>query len=59
MRPLVIEKLSGFIADTDGYGIPRYFDCPDEERITDAAELDSMSDEELLDIFEVTVGFQG
>lgn len=59
MRDLVIAKLTGFIKDNDGYGIPRYFDCDDEESIKDPAELNSMSDEELLVAFEAAVGFGG
>lgn len=59
MRELVIAKLSGFIGDSDGYGIPRYFDCLDDEYITDPAELEGFTDEELLEVFESTVGFGG
>ena len=59
MRDLVIAKLTGFIKDSDGYGIPRYFDCDDEESIKDPTELNSMTDEELLVAFEATVGFGG
>lgn len=59
MRELVISKLKQFISDNDGYGIPRYFDCPDEESIKDPTELDSMSDEQLLEVFEACVGFGG
>lgn len=59
MRDLVIKKLSGYIADTDGYGIPRYFDCDEESNITDPDELNNMDDELLLEVFEATVGFGG
>lgn len=59
MRELVIKKLSGHIADTDGYGIPRYFDCDEEDNITDPDELNYMDDEQLLEVFEATVGFGG
>lgn len=59
MRELVIKKLKGFIENTDGYGIPRYFDCDEEEMVKDPAELESMTDEQLLEVFESTVGFQG
>lgn len=58
MRDLVIAKLTVFIKDTDG-GIPRYFDCDDEENITDPKELNHMDDEQLLEVFEATVGFGG
>ena len=59
MRDLVIAKLKVFVIDSLPYGIPRYFDCDDEDNITDYNELESMTDKELLDIFEVTVGFGG
>ncbi len=59
MRELVIAKLTEFIANNDGYGIPREFDCGDEDSIKDPAELGSMSDEELLQAFEACVGFWG
>ena len=39
MRDLVIAKLAGFIATSDGYGIPREFDCDEEDAIKDPAEL--------------------
>lgn len=58
MRDLVIAKLTVFIKDIDG-GIPRYFDCDDEENITDPKELNHMDDEQLLEVFEATVGFGG
>ena len=58
MRELVLNKLKDFIADTEGYGIMREID-DEENLITDPDELDDMSDEELLAIFELTVGFQG
>ena len=57
MRDLVISKLKQFIADSQGYGIPRYFDCDDEEFITDADELCNMTDEQLLEVFETAVYF--
>ena len=59
MRELVINRLKTFVNDSDGYGIPRYFDCNEEDNITDPNELDSMSDEELIEVFESCVGFQG
>jgi len=59
MRDLVISKLKQFIADSQGYRIPRYFDCDDEEFITDADELCNMTDEQLLEVFETAVGFGG
>ena len=59
MRQLVIERLKSFVRDSDGYGIPRYFDCDEEDNITDPDELDNMSDEELIEVFESCVGFGG
>ena len=59
MRKLVIDKLTDIIRDSGSYGIPRYFDCSDDENITDPAELDGLTDEELLEVFETTVGFGG
>jgi len=59
MRELVINRLKTFVKDSDGYGIPRYFDCDEEDNITDPNELDSMTDEELIEVFESCVGFQG
>lgn len=59
MRDLVIAKLTEAIRMTGGYGIPRCFDCDDEDTIADPIELDTMSDEQLLEVFEATVGFGG
>ena len=58
MRDLVIAKLTEAIRMTGGYGIPRCFDC-DDNTIADPIELDTMSDEQLLEVFEATVGFGG
>lgn len=59
MRDLVIAKLTEAIKQSDGYGIQRWFDCEDDEMITDANELNHMDDEQLLEVFELAVGFQG
>ena len=59
MRNLVISKLKQFITDSQGYGIPRYFDCSEEEYITNIDELSDMNDEQLLEVFETAVGFGG
>ena len=59
MREPIIAKLKQFIADSDGYGIPRYFDCNDEDAIKDPAELDLMGDDELVEVFEACVGVGG
>jgi hypothetical protein len=55
MRSLVIQRLTTIIEDCEG--IPRFFESDDY--ITDAEELESMSDEELLEAFETAVGFAG
>ena len=59
MRELVIARLKAVIEIDPEYGIPRCFDCDDDDNITDPEELDSMTDEELLDVFESVIGFQG
>ena len=59
MRDLVIAKLKQFIADSDGYGIPSSFDCAEDQMITDAADLDKIDDQQLLEVFEACVGFGG
>lgn len=57
MRKLVIQRLTSLIED--GEGIPPYFDCEDDELITDSQELESMSDEQLIDMLEIVIGFGG
>lgn len=59
MRELVISRLTAFIADTDGYGIPRCFDCDEDDYIKDPEELENMSNEDLLEAYESAVGFAG
>lgn len=59
MRDIVINRLKGYIQDSDGHGIPRCFDCDEEDYVQDPNELDSMSDQELLEVFESVVGFGG
>ncbi len=59
MREIVIERLTSFIVDADGYGIPACFDCDEDEYIKDPSILNDMSDEELLNVFEACVGFNG
>ena len=62
MRDLVIQRLTALIEDGDGipsYGVPRYFDCGEDEYVTNVEELTDMSDEELLEMFETVVGFLG
>ena len=59
MRDLVISRLTEFILDNDGYGIPREFDCSEEDYIKDPSELINMSDEQLLEAYESAVGFAG
>ena len=57
MRERILQKLKGFLEDD--YEIPRYFDCFDDEYITEYSELESMDDEGLLEVFEATVGYRG
>lgn len=59
MRELLILRLKGLIAESGEYGIPPYFDCTEDEYITDPDTLNGLSDEELLDVYETTVGFGG
>lgn len=59
MRELVIGKLALFISTSDGQGIPREFDCDEDGYIKDPAELETMTDEQLLQAFEAVVGFWG
>jgi len=57
MRNLVIQRLAALIEDSGGEGIPRYFDC--DEYIVNSEELDEMSDEDLLEALEASIGFNG
>lgn len=59
MRELVIKKLNYLLDLTDGEGIPRYFDCDESEYITDAEEIKTLTDEDLLDVFEACISFGG
>ena len=59
MRDLIVNKLSTIIQDSDGYGIPRNFDCDESEHITDVDELNSLSDKDLLEVLIATAGFSG
>jgi hypothetical protein len=57
MRQLVIDRLTAIIEDC-GY-INRHFECEINECIRAPSELEELSDEELLDAFEASVGFNG
>jgi hypothetical protein len=59
MRDLVIKRLEVIIAMSEGQGIPRCFDCDEDEMVTDPKELNHMDDEQLLEVFEAVVGFGG
>ena len=59
MRQLVIDRLTELLNCTQGYGIPKYFDCPESDLIKDPAEFAVMTDKELLESLESTVGFGG
>ena len=59
MRELVIDRLKSMIEDDPEYGIPRHIDCDEEEHITDIEELNTMTDQQLLEAFESSIGFWG
>jgi hypothetical protein len=59
MRFLIVERLTQYIKDSGEFGIPAYFDCDEDEMIGDPEILKEMSDEELLEVYDATVGFQG
>jgi hypothetical protein len=54
MRKLVIDRLKKLIEDSDGEGIPKYFDCLESNYITDPDELNGLSDDALLDALEAS-----
>lgn len=58
MRDLVIQSLTESIEYSNGEGIPRYYDCDEDEYIKDTKELNSLSDEKLLSIYTDLCGFQ-
>lgn len=53
MKELVINRLKRLIADSDGDGIPR--DFKESAYITDPDELNDLSDDALLDVFEASL----
>jgi hypothetical protein len=55
MRNLIIQRLTILIEDSNGYGIPRNFDCDENENVLESQELTEMSDEELLEAFEAAL----
>lgn len=59
MRELIIAKLTEYINDSEGMGIPRYFECEVDEYMTDTKELDSLNGEELLEMYDANVMFCG
>ena len=59
MRELIITKLTEFINGSGGIGISRYFECPDDDYITDPEDLDSLTDEDLLEVYDACVMFTG
>ncbi len=59
MRELVISRLVSMIQEDPEYGIPREFDCDEDDYLTDPSELATMTDEELLDMYDACVGFNG
>jgi hypothetical protein len=59
MRHLIIQKLKVVIEQNKPDGIPRYFDCEEDECITDLEALHMLTDEELLSVYDITIGFWG
>jgi hypothetical protein len=59
MRELIIQRLTDFIQNSDDWGIPRHFNCDEDDFITDVLELNSMSNEDLLEAYDAYVGFEG
>ena len=59
MREFVISKLTNFIIDMGGDGIPTSFDCDEACFLTDPQILQTMKDEELLECYTACVGFDG
>jgi hypothetical protein len=59
MRELIIDRLKAMIEVDPDYGIPRHFECNEEEHITDVEELHAMTDQQLLEVFESAIGFGG
>ena len=57
MRERILQKLKGFLEDD--CEIPRRFDCFVSEYITEYSELETMDDEELLEVFEATIDYRG
>jgi hypothetical protein len=55
MKELVINRLKQLIVDSGGDGIPRDFDCTESNYITDPDELNGLSDDALLDVFEASL----
>lgn len=59
MRELVIDRLRSMIEIDPDYSIPRHTDCDEDDYITDVEELNTMTDEQLLDAFEGAIEFWG
>lgn len=57
MRLFIIERLKTVIMESDGFGIPRYFNCTDKENITDVEEVHQLTDDQLLDIYNTIIEF--
>lgn len=56
MRDLILQRLNEILEESDGL-LENPFD--DQSPVTTIEELKEFDDEELLDFFEFTVGFQG
>lgn len=55
MRHLIIQKLKVVIEQNKPDGIPKSFDCEEDECITDPEALHMLTDEELLNVYDTIV----
>mgnify|MGYP003343808810 FL=1 len=55
----ITELLVDEMDDTESLGLERYYDCDPEEYIKDPKQLESMSDDELLEMWQNLWAFQG
>ena len=63
IREKIIKKITELLVDEmeddESMGLERYYDCDPEEYVKDPKELESMTDDELLAMWENLWGFQG
>ena len=55
MRHLVIQRLLVVVEQNKPDGIPRYFDCEENEYITNPEALHMLTDEELLNVYDIAI----